>query len=497
MKRRRFLAVLPVASIAAAVANRSGVTEPLASSSNVQAEGTAHSFPKGFLWGTATASYQVEGAWNADGKVESIWDRFCHTPGRVKGGDNGDSACDHYHRFREDIATMRQLHQSSYRFSISWPRIQTESGAVNSRGLDHYERVVDALLEAGIDPLCTLYHWDLPQALQERGGWLDRDLAWRFAEYAEIVVKRMGDRVSRWAVFNEPWIFTYLGYGAGIAPPARSNNEDYLRAAHTCNLAYGNASRVIRSASRKASIGSAYNMAPAVPRTTSAADADAALRYHQCNNVYFLEAALHGRYPEFLSTDKARTVMGFRSGDEKLMRGEVNWVGINYYKRAIVEDVPTDHNPLSSRVKTSIGNQGWLTHNGWEVWPQGLYDITMQIAREYADLPIEITENGCAYGDTPNPDAPTGVNDVRRIHYYREHLLALARAIQDGAKVKAYHAWSLLDNLEWQDGCSQRFGLVYVDFPTQRRVIKDSGYWYGKVAASNSVHEAVPTVAGS
>jgi len=490
MKRRKFLAALPALGLARTTAMCSTVGVAEAASKVYSDGGATHSFPRGFLWGTATASYQVEGAWKEDGKSESIWDRFCHTPGRVKGGDSGDVACDHYHRFSEDVAIMRQLHQNSYRFSIAWPRIQMDDGTVNRAGLDHYSRVVDALLEAGISPLCTLYHWDLPQVLQDHGGWLDRDLAFRFADYAEIVLKRLGDRVKRWAVFNEPWIFTYLGYGAGIAPPAKASNNDYLRAAHTTNLAYGLASRAIRATSGQAQIGSAFNMAPAVPRSKSRADAEAAMRYHAYNNVYFLEANLHGRYPDPLATDQAREVMGFRSGDEELMCGPVDWIGINYYKRAMVEDLPATQPTLASRVKTSVGTQGWLTHNGWEVWPDGLYDIVMQIAREYPALPIEITENGCAYSDAPSLNAPARVADSRRIDYYRGHLIALSRAIRDGANVRGFHAWSLLDNLEWQEGFSQRFGLVYVDFPTQRRVLKDSALWYAQVAASNMVHDA-------
>jgi len=347
--------------------------------------------------------------------------------------------------------------------------------------------VTDALVAACIRPLCTLFHWDLPQTLQDRGGWLNRDLASRFADYAAIVVKRLGDRITQWAVFNEPWIFTYLGYAGGTHPPATRNYEHYLRAAHTVNLAQAQATRAMRAQSSVAKIGSAYNMAPAVPRSGTQADNDAAKRLHQFNNVYFLEASMHGRYPAPLSSDRALAAMGFQAGDERLMQAPVDWIGINFYKRTIVEDAPSNAETLSSRVTASIGTEGWLTHNGWEVWPDGLYDITMQIAREYPGIPIEITENGCAYSDAPEIGSAPEVHDVRRIRYYREHLVALARAIRDGADVRGYHAWSLLDNLEWQEGYGQRFGLVYVDFPTQRRVIKDSGLWYGRVAATNTV----------
>lgn len=490
VNRRKFLAAMPSVALVPEWVRGSEVTAmPSTSPRSPQPQGVLHRFPAGFLWGTATASYQVEGAWQEDGKAESIWDKFSHAPGHIKGGDSGDIACDQYHRYHEDIAIMRQLHQKSYRFSIAWPRIRTDAGAVNFKGLDHYDRLTDALLKAGISPLCTLYHWDLPQSLQDKGGWLNRDLADHFVEYAALIVKRLGDRIKRWAVFNEPWIFTYLGYAAGIAPPARSSYEDYLRAAHTVCLAYGLAGRAIRSLSATAQIGSAYNMAPAVPRSASAADAEAAERYHHYNNVYFLEAALHGRYPEALTTDKARAAMGFRAGDAELMRGPVDWIGINYYKRAIVQDVAAQLPTLESRVKTSIGSQGWLTDNGWEVWPDGLYDITVKIAREYPALPIEITENGCAYSDGPSLSDPDEVQDMRRAQYYYRHLLALCRAIDDGASVRGYHAWSLLDNFEWQEGYSQRFGLVYVDYPTQKRILKKSALWYGRVAELNAVEE--------
>jgi beta-glucosidase len=445
-------------------------------------------FPKDFFWGSATASYQVEGAWNAGGKEESVWDRFCHTPGRVKGGDTGDIACDQFHRYPEDIDIMRRLHLRSYRFSISWPRVQFSStGKPNQAGLDHYDRFTDALLAAGIRPLCTLYHWDLPQLLQDRGGWLNRDLASYFADYAGIVSRQLGDRIAQWAVFNEPWIFTYLGYASGSHPPGARNYEHYLRAAHTVNLAQAMATRTIRAQSSSAKIGSAYNMAPAVPVSASFADADAAKRYHQFNNLYFLEASMHGRYPALLSTDRALTAMGFRAGDERLMEAPLDWIGINYYKRTMVQDQSVSGDSLSSRVTASIGTEGWLTHCGWEVWPQGLYDIVMRISREYPGIPIEITENGCAYSDSPEVGSAARIRDDRRILYYREHLIALASAIRDGADVRGYHAWSLLDNLEWQEGYGQRFGLVYVDFPTQARVVKDSGNWYGRVAAANKV----------
>jgi len=489
MVRRTFLGQLAGAALMARSASlppKSNVLTSLLSSDSPA--GSAYTFPKGFLLGSSTASYQVEGAWNVDGKEESIWDRFAHTQGRIRQGDTGDVACDQYHRYREDIAILKQLHQTSYRFSISWPRVQSSTtGKPIPAGLDYYDRLTDGLLEAGIRPLCTLYHWDLPRAILERGGWLKREMVDWFASYVELVAARLSDRIVNWAVMNEPWIFLYLGYANGTHPPGGRSFTEYLRAAHIANLTHAQAVAVLRSHSAKASVGSAYNMAPAQPATTRPADIAAAARYHATNSVYFLEAAMSGKYPGFLSTDKTLALMDFRPGDAERMRAPLDWIGINYYKRVIVRDGAPDTALDLPTVNGSPGTEGALTANAWEVWPDGLREIVVQISREYPGVPIEITENGCSYLDAPAPGALPRVHDDRRIHYHREHLLALGRAIEQGANVRAYHAWSLLDNLEWQDGFTQRFGLVYVDFKTQQRVIKDSGHWYGRVAATGVV----------
>lgn len=439
-------------------------------------------FPEGFFWGTATASYQVEGAWNEDGKGKSIWDRFAHTVGKIKGGDTGDIACDSYHRYSEDIAIMKQLGQKSCRFSISWPRIQPMGqGAANRKGLDHYSRFVDALLEAGIRPVCTLYHWDLPQALEDKGGWPNRDLAGIFADYAGIVTKALGDRVATWAIFNEPYVFTYVGYGIGAHAPGRKGETLFLRAAHTVNLAQGEAFRAMKAASPKASIGSAFSMSPGTPATRSAADRAAAERYHALNNVYFLHTAIHGRYPKAFVGKPPTDVMGFRPGDGKIMQAPFDWIGVNYYFRQIVSASTQGFGSKYWRYSSEIPHQGPTTYIGWEMWPQGIYDTVMRITRDYK-LPIEITESGCSYADGPEPDGH--VPDARRTAYHKALLAELARAIKDGADVRGYHAWSLLDNFEWAEGYSQRFGLTWVDFPDQRRIVKDSGTWYGRVAAT-------------
>src|SRR3984957_16205808 len=296
-------------------------------------------FPDGFLWGTATAAYQVEGAWNEDGKGESIWERLSITVGKVKGGTTGDVACDQYHLYPQDIVLARKLNQKSYRFSISWPRIQpTGTGAPNSKGLDHYSRLVDTLLSAGIRPFCTIYHWDLPQALEDRGGWPNRDLAGYFADYAGILARNLGDRITVWAPFNMPWSFTYLGYGVGVFPPGKADYQQFLKAAHTVNLAQGEAFRAIKAASTKATVGSAYGMAPAYPKTSSEADRAATVRYHAMNNVFFLHAAMHGEYPKAFAGPTPYQQMGFISGDEKRLKAPLDWVGFHYYTRRVVSD---------------------------------------------------------------------------------------------------------------------------------------------------------------
>jgi beta-glucosidase len=461
-------------------------------------------FPAGFLWGMASASYQVEGAWNADGKGESIWDRFSHTVGKVKGGATGDVACDQYHRFQEDIAILKRLNQKSYRFSTSWARVQPGgTGAVNQKGLDHYSRLTDALLEAGIRPFCTIYHWDLPQGLEGRGGWPNRDLAAYYAEFAGILAKNLGDRITTWAPFNMPWTFTYYGYGIGVFPPGRAEFNLFLKAAHTVNLAQGEAFRAIKAESSKATVGSAYGMAPAYPKTDSEVDRAATARYHAMNNVYFLNTAMYGEYPKAFVGGTPYEAMGFRDGDEKIMKVPLDWIGFHYYTRRVVsaaaggcptggtghfgtetegEGGPASRDPLT-QMHVEMPTEGPLTEAGLEIWPRGMYDLVTRISRDYGNPIIEISENGCCYLDSP--DETGAVPDGRRTAFHREHLAELARAIVDGARVRAYHAWSVLDNFEWADGYSQRYGLTYVDFRSQRRTVKDSGLWYGRVAAAN------------
>ena len=513
MNRRRFLTNTVAAASASLLPSSAFAFAPGAPAAADGAEGedpiklipaagfpasdlAAAHFPADFFWGSATASYQVEGAWNVDGKGESIWDRWSHTVGKVKGGDTGDVACDQYMRYAEDIALLKRLNQKSYRMSISWPRIQADgTGAPNQKGLDHYKRVVDALLEAKIRPNVTLYHWDLPQALEDQGGWPNRDTAARFADYATIVAKALGDRVNTWAIFNEPWVFTNLGYGSGVHAPGKQDFNLFLKAAHTVNIAQGQAFRAVKAAAPKAQIGSAYSTSSTTPATDSQEDKDAAARFHAINNVWFLHPAMRGEYPKAFLSGVPHEAMGFRDGDDKLMQAPLDWVGINYYFRQVVSNIAGNHAEAgrannnhadysANGFAAHNGNQGPLTDFGWEVWPVGLYEIVMQITREYDHPIIEITENGCSYSDAPYPDQGGRVPDRRRTAFYQAHLAELARAMRDGAKVRGYHSWSLLDNFEWSEGYSQRFGMTYVDFRNQKRTVKDSGLWYGRVAAS-------------
>ena len=511
MNRREFVRDSLVAGAASALLPRHG----LAAASSLpqeqipgaipQSEIDSARFPDGFLWGMASAAYQVEGAWNEDGKGESNWDRFAHTVGKIKGAATADVTCDQYHRFKEDIAILKRLNQKSYRFSTSWSRIQpTGTGAVNQKGIDHYSHLVDAILEANIRPFCTIYHWDLPQALEDRGGWPNRDLAGYYADYAGILAKNLGDRITVWAPFNMPWTFTYLGYGVGVFPPARSSFNEFLKAAHTVNLAQGEAFRSIKAASSKATVGSAYGMAPAYPKTNRDADRAATARYNAMNNLYFLNTAMRGEYPKAFVGEIPYEAMGFKPGDDKIMKVPLDWVGFHYYTRRIVSDASgsassgtTGHfgtetegeggarDPLT-QIHVEMPTEGPLTEAGLEIWPRGIYDLVTQISNEYNHPIIEISENGCCYLDSP--DDSGRVPDARRISFHRQILAELARAIADGAKVRAYHAWSLVDNFEWADGYTQRYGLTYVDFRSQKRTIKDSGLWYGRVAAANRLN---------
>jgi beta-glucosidase len=442
-------------------------------------------FPEDFHWGAATASYQIEGAWNEDGKGESIWDRFSHTPGNVRNGDTGDRACDSYHRFDEDVALLRDMNLRSYRFSLAWPRIQPSGkGPANAKGLDYYGRLVDALLHAGIRPFPTLYHWDLPQPLEDLGGWPHRDLAGRFGDYAEIVTRSLGDRIGDWMILNEPNVFTACGYLMGIHAPGRRSLPDFLRAVHTVNLAHGDAFRAMKAVRSDLRIGTAFNLTPCEPHRDTQADAEAAERWHAFVNESFLRPALRGAYPGFFRDGSAPLeAFGVEEGDAERMRAPLDFVGVNLYTRTIIQDVPDDDGLGARPALPFGGDEGPKTDFGWEVWPDALRAMLVRISADYERPEIEITENGCSYGDRPGPDGR--IRDARRVDFYRGYLEAVHHAIQAGADVRGYHAWSLLDNFEWSEGYEQRFGLVWVDFETGERTPKDSARWLARTAAEN------------
>jgi beta-glucosidase len=443
-------------------------------------------FPQEFIFGAATAAYQIEGAWNEDGKGESIWDRFSHTTGRVKGAATGDVACDSYHRYKEDVELLKQLNLKSYHFSISWPRIQADgTGKPNAKGLDYYKRVADALLEAEIRPLCTLYHWDLPQKLEDAGGWPNRDLAGRFTEYTEIVTRALGDRISHWCIFNEPWVFTFPGDAWGVHGPERRNFADCMRATHVVNLAQGQAFRAIKAVNSKLQIGTAFSMSHCQPATSSEEDRRAADRAHALGNVWFVHPALRGEYPAAFPGPNPLEMMGVKSGDMELCRAPLDFLGINYYRRQLVSAIPPGEGESATGVHNFNAHEGPLTDIGWEVWSAGFYELLMRISHEYKGIPMEITANGCSYLDSP--DEQGRVRDERRIQFLRGYLQELGRAMLHSAYVRAYHHRSLMDDFEWAEGYAQRFGLVYVDFRSQKRTIKDSGKWYAKLAETGEL----------
>jgi beta-glucosidase len=450
-----------------------------------------HEFPVTFLWGAASSAYQVEGAFEADGRAESIWDRFAHTSGAILDGETGDIACDSYRRYQEDVALLARFNLKSYRFSISWPRVQPGGhGPMNAAGIAYYDRLVDALLNAGIRPLATLYHWDLPQPLEDQGGWPNRDTAARFADYVAGVAKALADRVDDWLIFNEPKTFTSAGYWHGIHAPGRRDALAYLKATHTVNLAQGCAFRALKAVRAGLRLSSAFDVAPMYPATASYADMAAAERWHRFQNLWFIHPALHGRYPTgVLPADREDELLGWLPGDEQIVRAPLDFLGLNYYTPSLVGHAPEGNGLPGLCVKTQWAKapvSSPMTDIGWDVYPAGFYDIVSRMAFETGNLPIEITENGAADNTGPGPDGR--VHDAGRITFLREHLRELSRAIRDGAPVRAYHCWSLLDNFEWARGYSQRFGLVYVDFNGQRsRLVKESGHWYAQVARNNRV----------
>jgi beta-glucosidase len=439
-------------------------------------------FPDGFLWGTATASYQIEGARDADGKGPSIWDTFSHIPGKIHHDENGDVACDHYHRYRDDVALMAELGLNAYRFSISWPRVLPQgTGTANSKGLDFYRLLVDALLERGIRPFITLYHWDLPQALQDRGGWGQRQTAAAFGEYAALMGRTLGDRVENWITLNEPLAATVAGHIFGVHAPGETNPQLAFQVSHHLNLAHGHAVRALRATVPNAIVGITEVSMPVYPASDSEADRAAARRYDGFANRWYWDPVLKGEYPPDILDRLGPMAPRIEPGDLEVVSPAIDFFGHNSYTRAIVKDDPDSVLTGVTQLKAEGRPH---TEMGWEVYPDHLYDALTRLARDYDAPAIYITENGAAFVD----EIANGiVHDPQRVDYLRTHLESAHRALRDGVKLKGYFCWSLLDNFEWSHGYSKRFGIVYVDYATQKRTVKASGRFFSECARRNGL----------
>jgi beta-glucosidase len=437
----------------------------------------------GFVWGAATAAFQIEGATTADGRGESIWDRFAATDGKVAHGDTGDPACEHYYRWADDLDLMRSLGLEGYRFSISWPRIQpTGRGPANQRGIDFYRALVEGMLERGIKPLATLYHWDLPQTLEDEGGWASRDVVERFTEYAQIMFDALGDVVPEWITHNEPWVTSFLGYAYGSKAPGISDWPTALRAAHHSLLAHGAAVRALRERGGDDRIGITLDLTVANPAGDSPADEAAALRLDGHHNRWFLDPVFRGAYPaDMLELYEQRfgPLDAIQDGDLELISEPIDFLGINFYRPNIVA-ANDDGSVLAIRdVDPDVEH----TAMGWAVVPSALTELLLRLERDYGGVPFLVTENGAAFDDTVNDGA---VDDDRRLAYLEDHIDALESARAQGADVRGYYVWSFLDNFEWEYGYEKRFGIVFVDFDTQARIPKRSALWYrDRIAAGN------------
>ncbi|MEW2255903.1 GH1 family beta-glucosidase [Streptomyces sp. NPDC047869] len=432
--------------------------------------------PQDFLWGTATAAYQIEGAVDEDGRSPSIWDTFSHTPGKIANDDNGDVACDHYHRWREDIGLMRQLGTNAYRLSIAWPRVIPDgTGAVNPKGLAFYDELVDALLEAGITPAVTLYHWDLPQALQDRGGWPERATALAFAEYASTVAERLGDRVKLWATLNEPSCSAWIGHLEGTMAPGWTDLTAAVRASYHLLLGHGLATRAIRAAVPDAQVGIVNNLSTVFPATDRPEDLAAARRHDGHVNRWWLDP-LHGRGFPVDMLETYGVELPEQPGDMETIAAPLDWLGLNYYFPAYVADDPDGPAPYVRSVRRPDVPR---TGMDWEIDASGIETLLLRLTEEYGARKIYVTENGSAYPDVVRPDGT--VDDPERQEYLERHLAACASAARKGAPLAGYFAWSLLDNFEWAYGYDKRFGLVHVDYRTQVRTIKGSGHRYADI----------------
>lgn len=452
-------------------------------------------FPDGFLWGAATSAYQVEGSPLADGAGPSIWHRFSHTPGRTAAGAGADVACDHYRRWREDVALMRSLGLSAYRFSVSWSRVMPEGrGRVNPKGLDFYSRLVDELLAAGIVPNATLYHWDLPAALDDRGGWLNPDVAGWFADYARVLFESLGDRVPMWATLNEPWVISHDGYVSGCNAPGHVNLWEAPRVARNLLRAHGSAVRAFRASGAPGRIGIVVNLEPKDAASDSAADAAAAARADAYFNRQYMDPLLLGRWPAELPGLFGEAWPAEADEGLDLAREPLDWLGVNYYTRKVVRDDPA---VWPDRARPVRVEEALHMETGWEVHPRSFERCLGWVKERVGTLPVYVTENGGAF---PDPASPVDgrVDDPLRVRYLREHLRAARRAVDAGLDLRGYFAWSLMDNLEWSSGFRLRFGIVHVDYATLERTPKASALWYREVIRTNgaALEEPLPEPAG-
>jgi beta-glucosidase len=451
-------------------------------------------FPVGFLWGSATAAYQIEGSPLADGAGPSIWHRFVHTPGMVRDGDTGDVACDHYRRWANDVALMRQLGLQAYRFSVSWSRVLPDGkGSVNTAGLDFYERLVDALLENGIEPLITLYHWDLPAALDDRGGWLNRDSAEWFADYAAVLFRKLDGRVKIWATLNEPWVIADGGYLFGALAPGHRNRFEAPIASHNLLRSHGAAVQAYRAEGRH-QIGIVVNIEPKHAASDDPADVAATSRADAYMNRQYLDPIFFGTYPNEMGEIFGEAWPDWPEQDFSLVRQPIDFLGINYYTRSVMR---FDAKAWPLKACAVRQEQVTYTETGWEVFAPALTETLVWIKSRYGGIPLYVTENGAAFYDPPTVRNGRVVDNLR-VDYLREHILAVHAAIQRGVDVRGYMVWSLLDNLEWSQGYSKRFGIVHVDFATQERTPKESAHFYSKVIATNgaAIAEPAPTASG-
>jgi len=453
----------------------------------------SYSFPKGFIWGAATSSYQIEGACNADGKGKSIWDIFSHVPGNVENGGTGDIACDHYNLWPKDVALMKEIGLKAYRFSISWPRILPDGyGKVNKKGIDFYNRLVDGLLEAGIIPFATLYHWDLPVRLEEKGGWTSRSTAEAFSEYAETISRYLGDRVKYWITHNEPSVTAYLGYQTGEHAPGKKDFASALRVAHHLLLSHGLSIPVLRRNAKNAEIGMTLCLIPSTPASSRSDDIKAATSFDGYMNRWFLDPLYGRQYPAdkieeykedgYFPEEKDSFI---KPGDFDVISCPTDFLGVNYYLRGVMRAWRIQGKKESSISFYYREPEYETTNMGWEIYPEGLYDLLNRVHADYKPKKIIITENGASYNTGPN--ASGQVPDKTRINFLQNHFIAAHKAIQNNIPLAGYFVWSLMDNFEWAKGYKQRFGLIWIDYETKKRILKDSALWYKEVIAKNTL----------